>query len=396
MEDFEFPTNIKQVGSIGGGIKIYVEDYVFSFLRQYAARGNYDERLALLVGRSIVIDNVPVVFISGAVSGEYLSDEDGVLKFTKKSFEHASEQIDRYFRGLEVVGFMHSQPGYGNTLNANYEKYHKEMFKKPYQVVFVVDHIDKQNSFYYYHEKRELAELRGYFIYYEKNDGMHEYMLGLSTKSTLQERPEEITDEYLDRAIEQASFAEDERTKAMDLIKVRKIRRAVSGSGRHKGHDPRRAVGMLTTFSTALVTVCVVMGAGLVQNEGRINTLEGELVNVNTMYKNLLVQMKDQQSKTVFSDITQTETVEEEPEEIPEPEPAPTPEPEEPAPDPIEEPAEESSIPKNYTIQEGDNLSYISMYFYGTNSMVARIMEANNLQNPDNIQVGNVLVLPRP
>ncbi|MCL2373525.1 MAG: hypothetical protein FWC78_09030 [Defluviitaleaceae bacterium] len=65
MQDFTLPANIKQIGSIGDGLRIYVEDYVCTFLQQYAEAGEYNERLAFLVGRHIVIDGQEILFVAG-------------------------------------------------------------------------------------------------------------------------------------------------------------------------------------------------------------------------------------------------------------------------------------------------------------------------------------------
>ncbi len=47
-----------------------------------------------------------------------------------------------------------------------------------------------------------------------------------------------------------------------------------------------------------------------------------------------------------------------------------------------------------YTVQNGDNLSKISKYFYGSANHYQKIAEANGLDNPDKIQVGQDLKIP--
>ena len=139
MDDFSLPTNIKQIGSIGDGLRIYVEDYVCTYLFQYAESAGYDERIALLVGRHMVIDGQPILFINGAIQGEHVEETDGVLRFTDKSGSHANEMLARYFEGMEIVGWMQSQPSYGVYLNQHYAAYHMREFTKTNQVLFVMD-----------------------------------------------------------------------------------------------------------------------------------------------------------------------------------------------------------------------------------------------------------------
>ena len=44
----KLPTNIKQVGSISHGLKIYVEDYVYTYIQQYASFAECDEKIGIL------------------------------------------------------------------------------------------------------------------------------------------------------------------------------------------------------------------------------------------------------------------------------------------------------------------------------------------------------------
>lgn len=47
-----------------------------------------------------------------------------------------------------------------------------------------------------------------------------------------------------------------------------------------------------------------------------------------------------------------------------------------------------------YTIKSGDNLSHIAKRFYGEASKYTNIAQANGIDNPDHIQVGQELKLP--
>ena len=178
MSGFNFPTNIKQIGSIGEGLRIYIEDYAYSYLQQYIDSSGSDAKLAFLVGRSMVIDSQDVLFISGVVRGLHTEFENGVLTFTKKSFENAKKEISRYFEGLEIVGWMQSQPGFGLRLSPVVTDYHLKTFTGKTNVCLIMDFEDKQYAFYFRNgEESELVEAKGYFVYYDKNRGMHEYMI---------------------------------------------------------------------------------------------------------------------------------------------------------------------------------------------------------------------------
>jgi nucleoid-associated protein YgaU len=47
-----------------------------------------------------------------------------------------------------------------------------------------------------------------------------------------------------------------------------------------------------------------------------------------------------------------------------------------------------------YTAAPGDTLARIAIQFYGTGSLYTRIVEANNILNPDLIYPGQVFTIP--
>jgi nucleoid-associated protein YgaU len=49
---------------------------------------------------------------------------------------------------------------------------------------------------------------------------------------------------------------------------------------------------------------------------------------------------------------------------------------------------------QDYTVQPGDSLSKISKHFYGDANKYPVIAQANNLDDPDKIKVGQKLVIP--
>ena len=286
---FSLPTNIKQIGSIGDGIRIYMEDYVCTYLTQYAQAGGYDERLAMLAGRYLLIDSQPVLFINGAIQGKYTEEVDGLLHFTEKSSAYTEAMMAEFFEGMEVVGWMQTQPGYGTFLNQQYAAYHFREFPKVNQVMFVMDPMENVNAFYVYNDDRSsLAEARGYFIYYDRNTNMHEYML--SNKAT--------EGEYTDQSAAFVEVPKIERVETAapvpdspflpddapeDIIRKRKEKRNVKRNMK----EHKRTLNLLVSMSAVLFVVCFVLGAGLIQSQNRIGTVETQIIQLGAAYRNL-------------------------------------------------------------------------------------------------------------
>jgi nucleoid-associated protein YgaU len=166
------------------------------------------------------------------------------------------------------------------------------------------------------------------------------------------------------------------------------------------------------------------MGAGLLQSDGRISSLENAIVTIDNNHIIIADQIRQLASLPVFveqdyqaraahpdhpvdGNVADGAQQQQPPTQYtPQPTPAITPPPTPPpttettpTPQPTPEATPEAApafanIPDTYTIQPGDTLFAVSQMFYGDISMVTRIMELNNIQDPNHIVIGQVLYLP--
>ena len=99
----ELPARVKQMGSVEDRIKIFVEDYVYTYLYQYGRSGGGKEKLAALIGRHYVVNGQETVVISGAIQGKGTTQENGVERFTEETWEYIGGQMQRYFKGMSIL-----------------------------------------------------------------------------------------------------------------------------------------------------------------------------------------------------------------------------------------------------------------------------------------------------
>ena len=366
-KDLHTPGRVKQMGSIENSMKIFMEDYVYTYLYQYGRSGGGREKLAALIGRHAVINGQETVVISGAIQGKGTVQENGVERFSEETWEYLGGQMERYFKGMSIVGWVHCQPGFGAFLMAKDENFHREYFKEKWQVLFVLDTVDKLDTFYIYNEEKTgLRQAKGYFIYYDKNREMQEYMLENSMV-----RPKE--EQVLEEREKAAAMTEDRRERrkptqeerldaAQDIRRVLKKREAVAKQAK-KEHDR-----LLVMISCVLCVVCVSLGAAMLQSLDRLRTVETELMTMQTSYKALAEDFEGVKVQSVFA-VQQAEMDE----------------------DTAEKKAERR---KKYIVESGDSLGYISRKFYGDNSGIVPIMELNGLPDADRIYEGQILWLP--
>lgn len=419
MENFEHPTNIKQIGNIEKSLRIYMEDYVATYLEQYAESGGYDEVLAMLLGKSITIDQVPVLYISGAILGKHVIEEEGMSVFTENSYEYIKEQKNLYFKDLEVVGWVQTQPGYGTFLNPNYKNYHLDNFKKPYQVMFVMDPLEKINAFYIQIDGL-LKESEGYFIYYDKNERMYDYMLNnkilkiIPSKNTA--KSHSYSEIFDDLEYKSTRFVKEEQIEEEQSPIISAFKRAKDISIK-KEPSQKRAVSMMLTVSSLMALVSFVLVAGLMRSEDRINNLEEIVHSLARTAQNTAQEPEVQETFAPASVITlpnfdneATVIVEDGSGQNQEADTQIVPvvatvEPEEPTNTQGQTsvqttatypPGASVGVLTSYVVQAGDNLLSISHRFFGSGDMVLAIMELNNITDPNTIFSGMVLQIPTP
>ncbi|MGN1231411.1 MAG: LysM peptidoglycan-binding domain-containing protein, partial [Anaerotignum sp.] len=125
---------------------------------------------------------------------------------------------------------------------------------------------------------------------------------------------------------------------------------------------------LLASVSCVLCAVCVCMGLAMMQSMDRLRMVETELLAMQNSYQTLAEDFEGVKVQSVFA-VQQAESAEK---------PAPA----------------EQVTNKKYIVEGGDSLGYISRKFYGDNSGIVRIMEANGLKNADMIYEGQALWIP--
>ena len=385
------PKNIKQMGNIDDDLKIYMEDYVFTYLQQYSKHSNGEERIAVLIGDSYTIDGNNVLFINGAVKGEHTIIEDGMVKLTKKSFDYINEQIDKYFKNSNIIGWFYSQPGFSDYINDGYINYHRENFSKENQVFFLSDPLENIGGFYRLYNN-DFKAINGFIIYYEKNEAMSEYMLNNKTTNN---------------RIDEDNFkAKDER-----LINMSRRKTSIN-KNIHSLNEYKKMSNIFGSLSAVLFLICFIMGAGLIQSDDKIDELEKRLVKLDDSYRYILSQIKDDNVQSVFAQnsskysepsseqtsslsTANTHTTQQTTVLTTESSTVSTTK----ITDKTSETTSKSTSKsqqnlKKYEVKEGDSLELISKKFYGDRSKIEEIMSINGLDNPNTIYVGKTLLLP--
>lgn len=387
-KEWKLPKNTRQIGEEIGEKKLYVEDYVVTYLNRLA--NEKDVARAILIGTVKEQNLYPYIFIDGAVEVEdYHMDEKQREEFEKK--------IEMEFGIRKIMGwFLSSKEGpviYNQEVLDTYRQY----FAEENQVLLVSDPLEEElNAFFM--EDEMLTEQPGYQIYYEKNLPMQNRLIEKNIGKS-REKGAENKDDAIHR------FRE--------LVKLKKT---------EKETEEEKKNGWLSYIASGfLVMTILALGVTIIYSYDRMKQVEQSLAILSNHVDSQKEYVTDQpeSAEEVIShikDVTEeTETVSLEDITVEEEtfagatfwnqtEQEKT-EPETEAVSEKETAAEtESQDAQNtignvtarasYTVKMGDTLAGISQMYYGTTEKVQEICSLNGITDEDPILPGQKILLP--
>ena len=247
------PKNIRQIGERDQAVKLYVEDYVNTYLKRLYPTGGQDLRVGLLVGECRIQDGIPFLFADGALEMENVAREGQKAEFTEEAWKKAYEVMEQMFPKRSILGWFLCG-AQGSTLSPlNYWKQHGQYFAGKHQLMYLNSGLEGEEAVYMASEDG-FYRLQGYCIYYERNQMMQDYMI--ARKDILRE--ESKTD---DRAIR-------DFRKKMDEHKTAAVRQ-------------RSAVSVLSGLCSVLAVMVLAGGVAMFNNYKRLHEMEQVVASVD-------------------------------------------------------------------------------------------------------------------
>lgn len=170
------PKNIRQIGDRDDTVRLYMEDYVSTYLKRLYPAGGQDLRVGLLLGTEKTEEGTPFIFVDGALEMEDVTAEGERVAFTEAAWKKAYQNIEESFPRRTVQGwFLCGAPGCALS-PLNYWKQHGQYFGEKNQLMYLNSGLDGDESIYITSDDG-FYRLKGYSIYYDKNQMMQDYMI---------------------------------------------------------------------------------------------------------------------------------------------------------------------------------------------------------------------------
>lgn len=151
------------VGTQGPYPRVVIAQEVFDLMDRFAQENGGQEYGGLLLGKARRLKGPQSLEIA-IKSFVPLRKDPGVSRFTI-STEAYQEAVQKEVEGsnLQVVGWMHTHPGFGVFLSNLDKDEHQRFFGKRYQLAYVIDPENMERAFYWL-RNGQWEEIKGYWL----------------------------------------------------------------------------------------------------------------------------------------------------------------------------------------------------------------------------------------
>ena len=224
---------------------------MITYLRQILT-SDENMRVMILYGHKEMIEDELYWFVNGAVEAQH----DFFMEKTiidEESWKKVNEMAEKFFPDLTVMGWAITREDSTEDLEEQIMRTQRQFFRPDQKLYFEYITSDKTEALYL-HEKGKRNMLSGYYIYYERNECMQNYMVSLRTR---ERHPEEMNADHAAR-----QFREVCQEKKQDL---------------HK----KRSSAFATCVSLLLVMAILVIGITMLNNYEKMQSMERVLYQIS-------------------------------------------------------------------------------------------------------------------
>ncbi|MCI8306436.1 MAG: LysM peptidoglycan-binding domain-containing protein [Lachnospiraceae bacterium] len=176
------PKNVRQVGDVDVAHKIYVEDYVITYTKgigeELHKKSDSGGRAAVLLGRKNITDKDVETYINGMAVIEKF-ELSGESVFSNDMWSSIYDVIKTYYEDEDIVGWLYIGENIDASKDERLIKVHSGNFNGKNLIFMFYDTNEKEELFFDF-MNHSFLKRKGFYIYYQKNDTMHNYMVAMN------------------------------------------------------------------------------------------------------------------------------------------------------------------------------------------------------------------------
>lgn len=266
-ELFRIPKNIRQIGKEECKRKLYIEDYVLNLMKQLSKRSSMDYQMAVLLGQAVHSDGILYLFVKGAVEVHKLT-LDASDNFTGDTWSGIYSQIKQHFHDVDIVGWFLTKPGLKESPDLKLTRIHERNFQDKKsdeekgngenRCLLLYDSIENRENFFIYDHNR-FKKAHGYYIYYERNHDMQEYLISHSSNLSIENGFEDVAVKKIRQAMikERSSIEKEEKVEGKQYREPAVIKKNNSRTDSKNTNIKNGAMGGSVKLKAALTALFI-------------------------------------------------------------------------------------------------------------------------------------------
>lgn len=288
----QLPKNIRQIGEREKNRRIYIEDYVITYISQLRDTAKEEQRVLILYGRKEIVEFMPTWFINGVLETEAEPFYEANL-IDEHDWQEINLKAAKYFPGLSVLGWavigQEDITEYMDQIELTWRQFFRED-----QQIFFYSCVSEMTEDIYCFDKGHLNRLQGYYVYYEKNENMQNYML-----SARQKTEEEMGDQNFIKGNEIGNDHATRQFRSIVQEKKEEIHR-------------KRTMSFLYAASSLLVMVIMVIGITMLNNYEKMENMESTLKKLSGQVEDGFAAKETAQQAMAIDQTTEEQQMEKE------------------------------------------------------------------------------------
>ena len=164
-DGIRLPVNFLAFGEIeSDDVKVYIKQDVYKALETFSASNASKELGSILLGDYCQELGKTNVIISQYIEAKYTDASASTLTFTHETWNYIHSTHEQLYGDKKIIGWQHTHPNYGIFLS-NYDLFIQEnYFNLPFQVAYVIDPIQNIRGFFQW-KNGKIEKLKGFYIY---------------------------------------------------------------------------------------------------------------------------------------------------------------------------------------------------------------------------------------
>lgn len=214
------PKNIRQIGQPGEKHNVYIEDYVYTYLHMFLKEKYKVDTLkaAVLLGNIEKQEGRSFAFINGAIACEFSCLHEGNEKEIR-------QLVSNHFQETNILGWYVGCRGQDSHIQSIVKHHYAQQDFETAKYFIYEDELEGELDVYGW-EQNALHKMNGYYIYYEKNPQMQEFLIqekNVKAQETTIQTEEAVPTKYVNPSRREIHRQQEESEKKARKSRPQKV-----------------------------------------------------------------------------------------------------------------------------------------------------------------------------